>query len=696
MKMVETELKKIIKKDREKDKKKDSSKYTEEPEEEDTEEPEEEVTEELEEEVTEELEEEDTKEYEEEDIDNTDIGKLETIWYDPWSYNEFEKLFWDFFEKLSSLSLGDEELSTAIISYGKELVHKESLSSPVTSSYMAQLKLSLPSEGDDLNDLKELISKKLVEKRIHVVVFVDDIDRLLPNEIQFIFKLTRQIADFDNVIYIMGFDPNVVSHVLKKGYGSLNFGKAYMEKMIQVPIVLPVIQEPRLKKYLVKQLKGLVELNSIIVSDDRISGIVDKLSFAFKTKRSIIRYINQLSFVIPLLKNETYFEDLCLTELLKFLNDQGWMKIYEKRNELLKTSNNVLSQTLDKTKEAEIKSVAKYFTRYSAAVQDILSVDLFPDTKISSSSRRINNPLFFSQYFLYAHPDGLIPEEDVKKFMEIVLGGSVDNIKVWFNNKNEAFGIQEIERAVIFTLDTIQANKNKKITEDAASIICQALSYSNLTNGFTYHSDDKPNSLDETIGIYLIQEYLGHRVADSKNEIIVNKKKFNSLIRKIYKNAPLNFCLNLNKCIYDYSEDELYSWNTYSELVKRVKMQDIQKIFFYSYDIQLAFLHVWKKKKTDKYLKNMRDIFSSKDFNAGLTVRSWLVSLDYIPEQLRHQKKKTIIDLLSPLNNEFIDNVNRNRFNEDEIIADFTDISNIKDEFMNAKDVTASSNDPNK
>ena len=92
----------------------------------------------------------------------------------------------------------------------------------------------------------------------------------------------------------------------------------------------------------------------------------------------------------------------------------------------------------------------------------------------------------------------------------------------------------------------------------------------------------------------------------------------------------------------------------------------------------------------------MRDIFSSKDFNAGLTVRSWLVSLDYIPEQLRHQKKKTIIDLLSPLNIEFIDNVNRNRFNEDEIIAEFTDISNIKDEFNNAKDVTASSNVPNK
>jgi len=74
-------------------------------------------------------------------------------------------------------------------------------------------------KADNKISLEELKSKindylKKLDKKIVIVIY--DIDRLTDKEIEFIFRLTKGIADFDNLIYILLYDKNVISKSLQK------------------------------------------------------------------------------------------------------------------------------------------------------------------------------------------------------------------------------------------------------------------------------------------------------------------------------------------------------------------------------------------------------------------------------------------------------------------------------------------------
>jgi predicted KAP-like P-loop ATPase len=108
----------------------------------------------------------------------------------------------------------------------------------------------------DIPALKSKIRKILEESRQKVLILVDDIDRLVADEIRQLFTVIKALADFPNVIYLLAFDREVAVKALENE-SSLS-GARYLEKIIQVPFEIPPVDREALRSGLVERLNEVL------------------------------------------------------------------------------------------------------------------------------------------------------------------------------------------------------------------------------------------------------------------------------------------------------------------------------------------------------------------------------------------------------------------------------------------------------
>ena len=162
----------------------------------------------------------------------------------------------------------------------------------------------------DLQVVKDEIVKKLGEAKLKIIVAIDDIDRLSKEEIVAVFQLVKALADFPNTIYLLAFDYEVVIQALKDvQYGE---GRAYLEKIIQVPFEIPAPNIDIIHKTLFSKLHSIIGN----VDDCRWNRVTWARLFEFGIKtyivsiRDVIRYVNVFSLKYELLKDEADPVDL--------------------------------------------------------------------------------------------------------------------------------------------------------------------------------------------------------------------------------------------------------------------------------------------------------------------------------------------------------------------------------------------------
>ena len=83
-------------------------------------------------------------------------------------------------------------------------------------------------------------------------MFIDDIDRLNNKEIRLLIQLVKAVCDFPNVIYVLSFDKSIVSKALENEQNI--DGRSYLEKIIQLSIDIPMVEQTDLRPYLFKKI----------------------------------------------------------------------------------------------------------------------------------------------------------------------------------------------------------------------------------------------------------------------------------------------------------------------------------------------------------------------------------------------------------------------------------------------------------
>jgi len=143
---------------------------------------------------------------------------------------------------------------------------------------------------------------------IRIVVFIDDLDRCLPEKAVELLEAMKLFLDIPGYLFILGVDKNVVKKGIsyryrffehraeKKEEGLVISPEDYLEKMIQLPLEIPTVEAGRKEKYIQSLLgdkKGFSE-HAVLIE----AGIGD--GGANLNPRALKRFVNLLAFTVRL------------------------------------------------------------------------------------------------------------------------------------------------------------------------------------------------------------------------------------------------------------------------------------------------------------------------------------------------------------------------------------------------------------
>lgn len=110
---------------------------------------------------------------------------------------------------------------------------------------------------DALDVVRSDIQKLLESLHYPLIVFVDDIDRLEPEQIRLVIRQIKANANLPNINFVLLYQPSIVEAALAP-VASGN-GRDYLEKIVQASFDLPPVEGDRLYQIFLSQLAALVD-----------------------------------------------------------------------------------------------------------------------------------------------------------------------------------------------------------------------------------------------------------------------------------------------------------------------------------------------------------------------------------------------------------------------------------------------------
>lgn len=379
-----------------------------------------------------------------------------TIKFNPWRYNDENSLLIQFFQKLAftldaKLKTTGEKIGSLFKKYGKLL----KIDIPLIGVNVGD---AVEGAGDilgevDIETLKERIGIILKENKSKVVIFIDDIDRLDKVEIHSIFRLVKLTADFLNTTYILSFDEEMVSAAIGERFGAGNqkSGQNFLEKIIQVPLKIPVAQPDALKQFCFQLVDKAINSNNISLSEDEarrfVSEFTSNILIKLDTPRLAVRYGNTLSFSLPLLAGEVNLVDLMLIEAIKIFYPSYYEFVKSNPEYFIGSYSEKFSFEKDTDKVSSLKehleALGKELTKKQRSCIQSLLEELFPrlnevfhnhasyDGRLTNDwfkQKRIVSPKYFNKYFSYAVIKGEISDIAFQNLLSEVSTQSIDEV----------------------------------------------------------------------------------------------------------------------------------------------------------------------------------------------------------------------------------------------------------------------------
>lgn len=230
-------------------------------------------------------------------------------------------------------------------------------------------------------DEKEKINQAIKQLSKRVIVIIEDLDRLMKDEIIEVLKLIDGNASFDNLIFISAYDKDSIHSLI-----SSEECNTYSDKFFTYERTLPLRSPNLLLKFLTEHL--IQNQGFSKDEEDEIRNIVRANASHFQAYlhnlRDVKRYINLVKPSVKRIYKEIKVRDYLLIELVRYRYPNDYRKLYEQNSHKDSETNFERKITIDGI-ENQYKS------------QDILNV-LFPSDG-NYSYRSINSIGAFSIYF---------------------------------------------------------------------------------------------------------------------------------------------------------------------------------------------------------------------------------------------------------------------------------------------------------
>ena len=358
-----------------------------------------------------------------------------TIWFNPWSFSEQERLLQVFFQQIyAEIKKVDpkagEDLKQTIKKFAQVLGALEPIPWIGQVFSAGQKFVDIFVSDKTIQDTKKEVADVFRKLNRRIVIIIDDVDRLNRDEIRLLFQMIKINADFPNTIYVVAFARDIVENALSNEQGVS--GREYLEKIVQVGFNVPNPDPSLIQKFFFEELDKILNDIQIETFDkDRWY----KLYFAgfntfFQSVRDIKRYINSLGMNLRMIHAEVDAIDFIGLESLRVFMPEIYQGIAENKNLFIRQR----ELFGDNRRLPEIKKSLDALFEKSDPQTDVarnICVELFPSLHSIYGNMYFDNQWLanwrkqkrichednFNSYFLLGTPKGTVSHVEVSEIL---------------------------------------------------------------------------------------------------------------------------------------------------------------------------------------------------------------------------------------------------------------------------------------
>jgi len=304
-----------------------------------------------------------------------------------------------------------------------------SILAPVIGRFLRHL--GRDRSSDSLDEIRKTLEKSLSKLHRPLVIFVDDIDRLEPDQIRILLRQVKSNASLPNIIFVLLFQPSIVEQALNPIAGG--DGRSFLEKIVQVNIDLPAVPPSVVHRIFSEELSALAgnyatEKNGF--SQKRWGNVfVGCIQPRLRNIRDARRLLSSIALYLPshatLDTYEVNILDFFALETLRVFEPALHATLFRERDLVLR--GNAGQQNVDKTSAQFLSSVPEELHEWA---KETLK-ELFPPlawafgganygtdwSKTWLNERRVCSSRYFPRYFELLTPIGELSERGFVDFL---------------------------------------------------------------------------------------------------------------------------------------------------------------------------------------------------------------------------------------------------------------------------------------
>ena len=389
-------------------------------------------------------------------IESKNAGEI--IAFDPWYFNSTEQLIQTFFEiiKKRTIAIAGKEdqrkLENKFTKYGDYLSKafnsvkwEPEFEIPLWLFGKIKIRIDKKKKVEQVEspeDVKEDLRGILKKLNRKFVILIDNLDRLDPPELLLMFKLVRLCSDFPNFVFVLAFDHKQVTKLV----ALKDIDPDFLDKIIQIDIGLPIIDQDKIDEFIRESLQKIIDTHKLRRNQaawERFAQIYYQvLSISLINNiRTAKRYLNSVSFTIPILREEVDFADFLVLEAVRVFFPRVYMGLPKRKKTLTSFESAYGLDTMRNLRLAERQTIRDWILEElpdndDAQVCERLIGFLFPSTgaffqnptnpsiitreDIYMANQRVCVSQYFDRYFKFQ-----IPKDEISSN---IISTIVDNL----------------------------------------------------------------------------------------------------------------------------------------------------------------------------------------------------------------------------------------------------------------------------
>lgn len=272
----------------------------------------------------------------------------------------------------------------------------------------------------------------------HIVIFIDDLDRMDPEDSIQVFKLLKTIGRLPKVTFVIVYDKKLAHSILKQHFPYE--GQDFLEKVIQVSFDMPVPTREVLHKIFIDE---LIKISSDKLDRYEIGLLRCGYLYEFiKTPRNLGRLLANLKFNINPVIQDVYIKDFIALEILRLYFPTIYQEIAHNKHQICQDSAFDLSDTSRPGVNDSFISflISKASKEPRETLEKLLEHLLYPSISVEQrkSEKRLSSTDHFDTYFNLNIDSASLSDYEVEQFLNSLREQDIEKNKFIFPCKDEA------------------------------------------------------------------------------------------------------------------------------------------------------------------------------------------------------------------------------------------------------------------